>query len=79
MKVLGKRALLQVNIVKRKQADGTEKEDISREGVVLQANGELKKGDRVYYNPYGCVEIETKRTKKALVLCVDLEDVYVVL
>ena len=79
MKALGNRVLLQVNIVKKKQADGTEKEDISREGVVLQSSGELKKGDKVYYNPYGCVEIESKRTKKNLTLCVDLEDVYVLL
>lgn len=79
MKVLGDRVLLQVAIIKRKQEDGTEKEDISREGVVLQGNDEMNKGDIVYYNPFGCVEIETKRTKKALVLCVDSEDVYVVL
>lgn len=71
--------LLQVAIIKRKQEDGTEKDDIAREGIVLQNSGELKKGDTVYYNPFGCVEIETKRTKKTLVLCVDLEDVYVLL
>ena len=79
MKALGNRVLLQVNIVKRKQEDGTTKEDISREGLVLQSSGELKKGSKVYYNPYGGVEIESKRTKKALVLCVDMEDVYVLL
>lgn len=79
MKALGNRVLLQVNIIKRKQEDGTEKDDISREATVLQSVGELNKGDLVYYNPYGAVEIESKRTKKSLVLCVDLEDVYVVL
>ena len=79
MKALGNRVLLQVAIVKRKMEDGTEKDDIGREGVVLQASGELKKGDVVYYNPFGAVEIESKRTKKGLVLCVDMEDVYVLL
>lgn len=79
MKALGNRVLLQVNIIKRKQEDGTEKDDISREATVMQAAGELNKGDVVYYNPYGAVEIESKRTKKTLVLCVDLDDVYVVL
>lgn len=77
MQALGNRVLLQVAIVKRKQEDGKEVDDISREGTVLQSSGDLKKGDTVYYNPYGAVEIETKRTKKSLVLCVDLEDVYV--
>lgn len=79
MKALGDRVLLQVAIIKRKQEDGTEKDDIARDGVVMQNAGELKKGDVVYYNPFGCVEIETKRTKKALVLCVDMEDIYVLL
>lgn len=79
MKALGDRVLLQVAIIKRKQEDGTEKDDIAREGVVMQNAGELKKGDVVYYNPFGCVEIESKRTKKALVLCVDMEDIYVLL
>lgn len=83
MKALGNRVLLQVEVIKRKQEqpDGTVKEvdDISREAVVLQSSGELNKGDKVYYNPYGAVEIESKRTKKSLVLCVDLEDIYVLL
>lgn len=83
MKPLGNRVLLQVNIIKRKieQPDGTIKEmdDISREGTVLMNSSELdlKKGDLVYYNPYGCVEIESKSSKKAKVLCIDAEDVYV--
>jgi len=90
MKALGNRVLLQVSIIKRKieQPDGTTKEmeDISREGSVFMdtnsltsGNGQeysLKKGDKVYYNPYGCVEIEVKSSKKAKVLCVDAEDVY---
>lgn len=78
MKVLGERVLLSVPIVKRKMEDGTEKDDVGREGVVLQSNSEeIVKGDTVYYNPYGCVEIESKRTKKNLVLCVDEVDIYV--
>jgi hypothetical protein len=79
MKALGNRVLLQVPIIKRKIEDGSERDDIGREGTVLQASGELQKGDVVYYNPYGSVEIESKRTKKTLVLCVDFEDIYVVL
>lgn len=79
MKVLGNRVLLSVPIVKRKMDDGTEKEDLSREATVLASAGEMKKGDVVYYNPYGGVEIESKRTKKALTLVVDMEDVYAVL
>lgn len=80
MKVLGNRVLLQVDIIKRKNQDGTEVDDISREGLVIAVGDittDLKKGDKVYYNPFGMVEIESKRTKKSLFLCVDADDVYI--
>lgn len=80
MKVIGNRVLLQVEIINKKDDAGNVRPDISREGKVLQSNSEeIKKGDVCYYNPYGCVEIESKRKKNMTVLCVDIEDIYIVL
>jgi hypothetical protein len=62
----------------KKNEQGQEYEDISREGVVLETtHPELKKNDVVYYNPRGCVSIDSN--KKRLILAVDNDDVYVLL
>jgi hypothetical protein len=77
MKQLGERTIIKVQKIYAKTKDGTETMDVSREGVVLSTNHpELKKGDKVYYNPRGCVNIEVKDTKKEMVLVVDNDDLY---
>lgn len=77
MKPLGERTIIKVQKIYTKQKDGIETMDISREAVVLFTNHpELKKGDKVYYNPRGCVNIEMKDTKKEMVLVVDNDDLY---
>lgn len=77
IKVLGARVLLQVALVTKKLDDGTEREEPSQEGKVLNSNSsEIKKGMTVFFNPYGAISVESMRTKKALFLIVDEEDVY---
>lgn len=77
MKQLGDRTILKVQKIYTKQKDGIETMDISREGAVLTTNHpELKKGDKVYYNPRGCVNIEVEDTKKFMTLVVDNDDLY---
>ena len=77
MKPLGDRTLLKVQKIYKKQKDGTETMDISREAKVIETNHpELKKGDVVYYNPRGCVNIEVEDTKKSMTLVVDNDDLY---
>lgn len=80
MKVLGNRVLLKVEKIYTKDEEGNEKMDISREGKVVQSgNEEIKKGDTVYYLPFGGVQIDSLSTKKHMVLCVDADDVFMVL
>jgi hypothetical protein len=77
MKQLGERTIIKVQKIYTKQKDGVETMDVSREGKVLEtSHPELKKGDIVYYNPRGCVNIEAKDTKKEMVLVVDNDDLY---
>lgn len=75
----GNRVLLQVPIIIVK--NGTEeREEPSQEGKVMASNVEgVKKGQTVFFNPYGAVSVNSLKTKKAIVLIVDAEDVYATL
>jgi len=56
--------------------NGREMYDFKREALVMQSNMEgVKKGDVVYFNPYGAVKIDSQETKKVLVLVVDAREV----
>lgn len=79
-KLLGDNVLLQVENIYEK-VDGKEVlKDFSREGKVLQSNVEdVKKGDKVYYLPFGGVQIDTMCTKKHRILCIPAEDVIMVI
>lgn len=72
MKPIGNRVLLQVNIIKV-----GEEERPSQEAKVLDSSLDgVKKGDTVFFNPYGAVSIDSKKTKKHMFLVVDEEDIY---
>lgn len=74
---IGDRVVLKVELIRKKQKDGTETVDISREAKVEESsNTEIKKGSTVYYNPRGCIQVETMNTKKHIFLIVDAIDVY---
>lgn len=73
---LGDRIILKVELIRKKQKDGTETIDISREAKVEEGNKDIKKGSTVYYNPRGCIQVETMNTKKHIYLIVDTIDVY---
>lgn len=80
LKPLGDRVLLKVNLETKKSKEGTEYTDLSREAKVIETNSPLiKKGSVVYYNPRGCIQIETQSTKKYVVLIIDSCDVYGIL
>lgn len=71
------RTILKVQKLIKKTKDG-DMVDISREATVIETtHPELKKNDKVYYNPRGCINLETKETKKEIFLCVDNVDIYV--
>jgi co-chaperonin GroES (HSP10) len=71
------RTILKVQKLFKKTKDG-EIVDISREAKVIETtHPELKKGDMVYYNPRGCINLEILETKKEIVMCVDNVDIYV--
>lgn len=71
------RTILKVQKLIKKTKDG-DIVDISREAQVVETtHPELKKNDKVYYNPRGCVNLELKETKKDLHLVVDNVDIYV--
>jgi len=77
MKPLGERTILKVEKVEKKDKEGNKYTDISRQAEVLQTNSkDVKKGDIVYYNPRGCINVEAKDTKKNMVLIVDNCDLY---
>jgi hypothetical protein len=85
---LGERTILKVRIIREvktiQDAQGNsqkrETTDISRDAKVVATNHpELKKGDLVYYNPRGVVNIELAKTSKEMLLAVDNDDVYVLL
>lgn len=78
MKPLGERTIIKVKKLIKKDVNGQEYEDISREGKVIETtHPELKKGSIVYYNPRGCINIEVEADKKSLTLAVDNDDLYV--
>lgn len=69
--------LLKVELIRKKLKDGNESVDISREARVEESNNkDIKKGSAVYYNPRGCIQVETMATKKYIFLLVDAIDVY---
>lgn len=77
LKPLGDRVLLRIKLVEERNAQGEKYLDLSREAKVLESNNPLiKKGDVVYYNPRGCIQIEAMKTKKDVVLLIDAHDVY---
>ena len=76
---LGCRTVLKVEKITKKDKEGNEYTDLSRQALVLATDDSLlgiKKGDIVYYNPRGCINIEAKETKKDMVLIVDNCDLY---
>ena len=77
MQTLGNRVLLSVEKVITKNPDGSENLDIKKIGkVVLSDNEQLKKGDEVYFNPFGGIKVDHLETKKALFLVTDFEDIF---
>lgn len=81
LKPLGDRALIKVELIRKKDQAGVEYTDMSREAKVLEVGtGEysenLKKGATVYYNPRGCIAVEAMQTKKHVFLFIDSCDVY---
>jgi co-chaperonin GroES (HSP10) len=80
LKPIGDRVILKVNIETKKDKEGNEYTDISREAKVLESNNDdIEKGAIVYYNPRGCINVEAKQTKKDMVLIVDACDIYATL
>lgn len=72
IKPVGNRVVLKCDIIIE-----NEEEKPSQEGKVIESNMEgITKGDIVFFNPYGAVSVNSLKTKKALVLIVDSEDIY---
>lgn len=70
---------MKVDLITKKNEQGTEFTDLSREAKVLESNNEfIKKGSMVYYNPRGCVSVEALSTKKNITLIVEACDIYAV-
>ena len=79
MKMLpaGDRVVLRVAIITKKDDQGNETQDISREAKVVESNSaDIKKGMVVYYNPRGCINVEAMSTKKYVFLIADACDIY---
>ena len=77
LKPLGDRVLLKIKLVEKKNAEGVKFTDLDREAKVIESNNkDIKKGSTVYYNPRGCIQIETMSTKTYVVLIIDASDVY---
>ena len=77
LKPLGDRVLLKIKLVERKNEQGEKITDLDREAKVLLSNDEkIPKGSTVYYNPRGCIQIETMKSKGYVVLIIDSCDVY---
>lgn len=73
----GDRVVLRVEIITKKDEQGNETQDISREAKVVESNSaDLKKGTLVYYNPRGCINVEAMSTKKHVFLIADACDIY---
>jgi hypothetical protein len=72
------RTILKVQKLFKKTKDG-DLVDLSREAKVVASTHPdiFKKGMVVYYNPRGCVNIETLETKKEIIMTVDNIDIYV--
>ncbi len=69
--------LLKIKLVEKRNAQGEKFTDLDREGKVIESNNkDIKKGSTVYYNPRGCIQIETMKGKGYVVLIIDAADVY---
>jgi co-chaperonin GroES (HSP10) len=80
MRPYGKRVILKVDLVMVEQPDGTKREEPSSEAKVMMSNTkDIKKGDTVFFNYFGAISIESKKTKKSIVLVVDEEDIFAIL
>jgi co-chaperonin GroES (HSP10) len=78
MKLLpvGDRCLIRVELITKKTTEG-ESTDISREATIVESSSpDFKKGTKIYYNPRGCINIETLSTKKYILLIIDACDIY---
>ena len=74
---LGDRVTLKVELITKKNEEGQEFTDISKEAKVLDSNNpDIPKGATVYYNPRGCINVEVLSTKKYITLIVEAIDVY---
>lgn len=77
IKPIGDRVLLKIKLVEKRNENGEKFTDLDREAKVLESNNkDIKKGSTVYYNPRGCIQIETMKTKNSVVLIIDASDVY---
>lgn len=77
LKPIGDRVLLKIKLVEKRNENGEKFTDLDREGKVIESNNkDIKKGSTVYYNPRGCIQIETMKTKSYVVLIIDASDVY---
>lgn len=76
MKPIGQRLIIKVKKNIKKEGE-LEVIDLSQEAKVVESNiPEVKKGDVVYYNPRGCINIQNLETKKEITLIIDSDDVY---
>lgn len=74
---VGDRVTLKVPVVTKKDAEGNEFTDVSREAKVLDSNNDtIKKGMTVYYNPRGCINVDIASTNKYVILIVEACDIY---
>ncbi len=76
IKPIGQRCVLKVELSLDK--DGNE--IVAQEAKVMESRvSEIKKGDKVFFNQFGAVSVNSLKTKKNIVLIVDSEDIYAVL
>lgn len=77
LKPIGDRVILKIKLVEKRNDKGEKFTDLDREAKVLESNNkDIKKGSTVYYNPRGCIQIETMKAKNSVVLIIDACDVY---
>lgn len=80
MRPYGKRVILKVDLIMVEEPDGSKQEKPSPEGKVLMSNNkDIKKGDIVFFNYFGAISIESKKTKKSITLVVDEDDIFAIL
>jgi len=80
MRPFSNKAIIQVELIKKKKPDGTKMEEPNQEGLVLESNIKgINKNDTVLFNFFGAVNIEKLQTKNSLTLIVEAEDIYAII